>query len=318
MKHTNYSINKLNYALIPFQYYMKSFDDSLDMWMHRHEYFEIMYVNSGNIVIKVSPDENLKDAEVYNLTQGQFIFLKPNLYHQMIINKNETAFVYNVEFLPVDNNNEIIKNAQSIITVDFEKLFFDTKLNNFMKSEAGFIITTDTAQVGTTIKELIFAANQKKNTKEDYLSIILREMNLLIEISNCIVNKKLGEISYIRKANSYIMDNYNKKITIDEIAEYVNISKSYLEHQYKKQMGQTILGFINVLRVQKASKLLLKTSMKISEIATQVGYQDKNQLNYEFKKIIGMTPREYRKNNEPKIDYTNEKWFSVAIAPENK
>ena len=236
----------------------------------------------------------------------------------MIINKNETAFVYNVEFLPVDNNNEIIKNAQSIITVDFEKLFFDTKLNNFMKREVGFIITTDTAQVGTTIKELIFAANQKKNTKEDYLSIILREMNLLIEISNCIINKKLGEISYIRKANSYIMDNYNKKITIDEIAEYVNISKSYLEHQYKKQMGQTILGFINVLRVQKASKLLLKTSMKISEIATQVGYQDKNQLNYEFKKIIGMSPREYRKNNEPKIDYTNEKWFSVAIAPENK
>ena len=169
MRNTNYSINKLNYALIPFQYYMKSFDDSLDMWMHRHEYFEIMYVNSGNIVIKVSPDENLKDAEVYNLTQGQFIFLKPNLYHQMIINKNETAFVYNVEFLPVDNNNEIIKNAQSIITVDFEKLFFDTKLNNFMKSEAGFIITTDTAQVGTTIKELIFAANQKKNTKESEL-----------------------------------------------------------------------------------------------------------------------------------------------------
>ena len=64
MRNINYSINKLNCALIPFQYYMKSFDDSLDMWMHRHEYFEIMYVNSGNIVIKVSPDENLKDAEV--------------------------------------------------------------------------------------------------------------------------------------------------------------------------------------------------------------------------------------------------------------
>ena len=81
-------------------------------------------------------------------------------------------------------------------------------------------------------------------------------------------------------------------------------------------MGQTILSFINVLRVQKASKLLVKSNMHISEIAVQVGYKDKNQLNYEFKKILGMSPREYRKNKENTIDYSNKKWFSIAIAPE--
>ncbi len=316
MMNTNYSISKINYALIPFQYYMKSFDDSFDMWMHSHEYFEIMYVSSGNITIKISFDEKLKDVETYRLTQGQFIFLNPKLYHQMIIEKGETAFVYNMEFLPVNYDNEIIKNVQNVISIDFEKLFLDTKLNSIISSENGYVITADTAQVGTSIKELIFAAEQKKKTKEDYLSVIIKEINLLIEISNCIINKKIGEISYIRKANSYIMDNYHKKITIDEIANHVNISKSYLEHQYKKQMGQTILGFINVLRVQKASKLLLKSTTPISEIAIQVGYTDKNQLNYEFKKIIGMTPREYRKKNENTIDYTNTKWTAAAIDPD--
>ena len=316
METGNFAINKLNYALIPFQYYMKSFDDTLDMWMHRHEYYEIMYVNSGKITIKISSNDKLKDIETYNLTQGQFIFLKPNQYHQMIIEKDETAFVYNVEFLPVDYDNEIIKNAQSIINIDFEKLFFETKLNSFIRGESGFFISTDTTQVGTSIKELIFATDQKKTSKEDFLSVIIKEMNLLIEISNCQINKKLGEISYIRKANAYIMENYHRKISIDEIADYVHISKSYLEHQYKKQMGQTILSFINVLRVQKASKLLINSNSHISDIAVQVGYKDKNQLNYEFKKILGMTPREYRKKNEKEIDYKNEKWDSFGIAPE--
>ena len=129
------------------------------------------------------------------------------------------------------------------------------------------------------------------------------------------MSKKLGEISYIRKANAYIMDNYNRKITIDEIAKYVDISKSYLEHQYKKQMGQTILSFINVLRVQKAGKLLVNSNASINDIAVAVGYKDKNQLNYEFKKIIGITPREYRKRNNNTIDFVNGKWFSVAINP---
>ena len=315
MENTSFPIIKPNYTLVPIQYYMKFFHDSLDMWMHSHEYLEIMYVNSGSVTIRISKVDNVKQVETRTLTQGQFIFLQPNLFHQMIIEKDKTAFVYNIEFIQVDINNELIQNIQSIINVDFRKLFTDTKLSNFINSESGYIIASDSSQVGTAIKELILATEQRKKNNEDFLSVIIKEINLLVEISNCIVNKKLGEISYIRKANSYIMENYQRKITIDEIAEHVNISKSYLEHQYKKQMGQTILGFVNLLRVQKACKLLVDFNSSINDIAITVGYKDKKQLNYEFKKIIGMTPREYRKKNDNAVDHFTKDWFSIAIEP---
>ena len=145
------------------------------------------------------------------------------------------------------------------------------------------------------------------------MSLILKEANLFVEISNCINSKKLGDVTYIKKANTYILENYTRKILIDDIAKHVNISKSYLEHQYKKYMGQSILSFINLLRVQRAEKLLLNTSKSISEIALTVGYKDKNQLNYEFKKKTGMSPRDYKKNNVDTIDFINKDYVSIGV-----
>lgn len=303
-------------AIIPFQYYMKWFNDSFSMWMHEHDYFEIMYCSSGSFLVEISKTNDNKKIETHKISQGQFIFIKPNVYHKMVMESNEKAFVYNMEFSLTDFNNEIIKSIHNIVNLDFYRLFMETKLNLLLNNENGYIITNDNSQVGTNLKELILIMVNNQNTIENNIAIINKEVGLFLEISNSLTNGKIGEISYIRKANAYIVENYQRKLSLSEIAKHVNISTSYLKHQYKKQMGQTILGFINVLRVQKACKLLVNTSFPISKIANEVGYKDKNQLNYEFKRIIGQTPSSYRKNGiEKKVDYTNKNYSSTAIEP---
>lgn len=310
--HFNVNMLKKN-ILIPFQYYMKWFDDSFSMWVHEHNYFEIMYASSGTFVIEIISGKNLEKVETHTISQGQFIIIKPNINHKMIMEKNNKAFVYNIEFLLADSNNELVKNTSSILNIDFYKLFTETKLNMLMDNNVGYLISNDTSQFATSLKELIVASENNKKSIEDYLNIINKELTLLTEMSICFSNRKLGEISYIRKANSYIIENYQRKLSLTEIANHVNISVSYLKHQYKKQMGQTILAFINVLRVQKASKLLTTTNLSISKIAVEVGYKDKNQLNYEFKKIQGTNPSVYRKNsNERVIDYRNDDYISIG------
>ena len=159
---------------------------------------------------------------------------------------------------------------------------------------------------------MILCCEKKQKNKEDYLSLILKEASLFVEISNCVNSKRLGDVTYIKKANAFILENYTKKILIEDIAEHVNISKSYLEHQYKKYMGQSILSFINLLRIQRAEKLLLTSSKPISEIAILVGYKDKNQLNYEFKKKTGMSPRDFKKNKINSVEYVAKNWLSTA------
>ena len=318
MKANSYKqINLKNMAIVPLQYYMKWFDDTFSMWMHHHNYFEIMYASSGSFTVETASDENLTDLEEHIISQGQFILIKPNFYHILKMNKGQKAFIYNMEFLTTDLNHEMISSIRKVMNIDFDKLFNETKLSNIIKSPDGYILSNDTSQIGTTLKELILILENKNKTIENNLQIIIKEISLFIEISNCISNKTIGAISYIRKVNSYIMENYQKNdISISEIAAYINISKSYLEHQYKKQMGQTIWSFINVLRVQKAKKLLYSTSYQISKIATEVGFKDKNQLNYEFKKMIGLTPSNFRKSNvEEKVDYQDYNYKSYAIEP---
>ena len=308
---SNFSVNKK--PIVPLQYYMKDFDETGEkMWIHKHEYYEIMYVSSGKCTITTADDDDAVNTKEHKLIQGQFIFIRPNIYHRLTMEKGEKAFILNIEFHHVDYDHEYISNVFPIFKINFDKLFYETKLANELSKKEGYIITSDIAQVGTAIKEVILCCEKKQKTNEDYLSLILKETNLFVEISNCINTKRLGDVTYIKKANAYILENYNKKIKIDDIAKYVNVSKSYLEHQYKKYMGQTILSFINLLRVQRAEKLLLNSSKSISEIAVMVGYKDKNQLNYEFKKKTGMSPRDFKKNKINSVEYVDKNWLSTA------
>ena len=239
----NYKINKK--PIVPIQYYMKDFDEQNKMWIHKHEYYEIMYVSSGKCIINTSTEENPSEITTHELVQGQFIFLLPNVFHQLVLNEGDKAFIYNIEFQHADCENEYISNVSSIIHISYDKLFDSTKLGSIVTSKNRYLIATDIAQVGTAIKDLILCCEKKQKNKEDYLSLILKEASLFVEISNCVNSKRLGDVTYIKKANAFILENYTKKILIEDIAEHVNISKSYLEHQYKKYMGQSILSFIN-------------------------------------------------------------------------
>lgn len=119
---------------------------------------------------------------------------------------------------------------------------------------------------------------------EQACAVTIAELNLFTEISKCLETGNFGSLSYIRKTNTYIQENFRRKITIDQIAEWVGINKAYLQRQYKKYTGQTILESINTLRVQKATNLLSNTNLPIQQIALQVGFKNKNQLNYDLRK----------------------------------
>ena len=72
------------------------------------------------------------------------------------------------------------------------------------------------------------------------------------------------------------------------------LSESYMCHMFKKASGKTIIGYINDLRIEKASLLLENTSESISCIAMEVGFDDVNYFDRVFKKQTGLSPKNYR------------------------
>lgn len=109
--------------------------------------------------------------------------------------------------------------------------------------------------------------------------------------------------TYIQDALNFINSNYMHSITVQEIADYVNLSRSYLYKMFIKNLGISPQRYLINLRMYKATLLLKGTKFPIGEVANSVGYSDSLLFSKTFSKHFSMSPLNYRNNqvNKPSI-----------------
>ena len=103
-------------------------------------------------------------------------------------------------------------------------------------------------------------------------------------------------VTAIKLAKQYIINNFNKNITLKEVADEVFLSQNYLSELFKKEMGEGFYDFLSRYRIKVAKDLLLTTNLRVYEIAENVGYNDSITFGRAFKKITGATPNSFRNN----------------------
>ena len=102
----------------------------------------------------------------------------------------------------------------------------------------------------------------------------------------------------IRRTKSLIHEFFARGITLEEIADKLNVTPEYLGSQFHKEVGMTFSAYMKEYRIQKAKKLLIGTNLKLYEIARQIGYGDPKHFSKVFREITGQLPAEYRKMNK--------------------
>lgn len=100
--------------------------------------------------------------------------------------------------------------------------------------------------------------------------------------------------AYVEQAAEYIITNYAKRVTINELADMIGVNRSYLATNFKKCMGCSPQEYLINVRVERAKSLLQKTDIQISEIAMNVGYPDPLAFSKVFKRKTGYSPTEYK------------------------
>ncbi|MEC0227011.1 AraC family transcriptional regulator [Paenibacillus alba] len=97
----------------------------------------------------------------------------------------------------------------------------------------------------------------------------------------------------------HLEKNYSGDITLELVADLLNISSGYLSTYFKDKAGVNFIDYLNDLRIRKAKEMLLEPGSLIQDVARKAGYQNMNSFNRMFKKFSGITPSEFRKQALP-------------------
>ena len=145
-------------------------------------------------------------------------------------------------------------------------------------------------------KEMIHELQTCKTGYEDLLTMYLRQIFLLVQRTR--QEERPTVSTYIQEemefARRYFNEHYNEPISIQEYAESRNMSVCYFQRNFKQIVKHTPMQYLLTIRVNNAASLLETTDYSMAEIAAIVGYEDPLYFSRLFRKIKGVSPRDYR------------------------
>ena len=108
------------------------------------------------------------------------------------------------------------------------------------------------------------------------------------------VGQKEHNDKEILHAQNYIENNFKEKLTVDEIADKLNVGRRTFERRFKKATSNTVIEYIQRVKIEAAKKQLETGRKTVAEVMFEVGYNDTKAFRDVFKKISGMSPVDYR------------------------
>lgn len=261
------------------------------MHPHSHPPCEIMYVTKGSCLIHVNNQE-------FRLKEQQFIFLSADILHQLTIPQGRPCSILNLEFSCLRSETGICLSG----------LFAESPaFAGFCRHPGEYFIGNDTDHLGYSLKDLI---NQLRNgipfknvmqnpsdsyTPDQICLIRLLFQRMMLELSKCVLNhnKNTGML-YLRRAQDYISSHLTEEIRVPQLAEHAGINKSYLQSLFSRHMNCTITDYINQKRLEHAAFLLVNSSLSVTDVAFQSGYNSRQHFGSTFEKYYNISPRAYR------------------------
>ena len=264
------------YALSLTEYHMN---------MHVHDSCEIMYVTKGCCQV-------LLEGQTCTLREKEFIFLDADVPHRLLIPAASACSLLNLEF-----HCDAKKTKTSISIMEAAKE--SPMLASFLHSFRDYSIGYDTTNLGYAVKDLIFhlekTLSPSQPTMEQLFMTRLLFFRFLLELADNLTHpyKEAGMV-YLKKARTYISDHLMEEIRVPQVAAYAGINKSYLQSLFSRHMKSTVTDYINKKRLEQAAFFLINSSLSITDIAFQCGYNSRQHFAKTFQKFHGCSPKSYR------------------------
>jgi len=254
---------------------------------HLHDYYQIYYVISGE-------GDFIVNEERVKMSQGMYLFTRPNDSHGITDTRDvDGKPLRMLEVKYAVFNNELKESLNHVPNVCLGSENIEALLSLIFKE--GLEMSPWYRQIGT--HTLITAL---------YYIIRYQKMNLSTNEQKSRVTTQIKE---------YIKVNYTNEVSLDKVSEHIGHSKNYICKTFKENTGMTINLFLNKVRMQQAAQLLVNTNLDISEISSKVGYNNIYHFIKTFKKIVGTSPGNFRKNELNGDAHISSKVSSITTIP---
>lgn len=260
-----------------------------DYPIHYHTDAQLIYIFEGEIELRLSYSS-------YHLKKGDFHYVHPFDVHAIksITGNNKILIInfqlefYNRLFPDFENQVFFIRTEQSL---KGEKLKSDLLLlvSDIVKSEIAIDFSEEDFN-----KKAINLINMFYEYFREY--VISKDANTFDFKTS--LNQHHSEL--IHKIITYIYENFREQLTLSNIAEQENINSYYLSHLIQHLVGENFRGIVGMVRVEMSERMLLESSLSISQISTEIGFSNSKYYVENFKIWFGCHPKEYRKT------YSNE------------
>ena len=258
------------------------FEGKYKEYVEKHDFWEMCFVEKGDVTLSV-------EGEKYELSANDAILIQPDCTHSYFSeNGNESrAFV-----ICFESFSQPLKSLSgACMQLSGETLSCVKRII----SEYRHTFSTDENEQLQLLENPNFGGQQAIILQLEYLLICLLRM-LSAEKNSDIVFLR-GESFYeelVDVIKEYFKDNIDKKISLEELCEKVNYSRSFLCKTFKEQTGETLFSYFNDLKIEEAKKLLKKTDLTVSAISEKLGFSEVKYFGAAFKKSVGKSPTEYR------------------------
>lgn len=253
--------------------------------IHKHEVFELNYVENGDGVLRIVGDsaETIGNRELVLITS-------PDLEHvwEQDKCKSEDIREITVQFFFDFNSSYSLFNRTPLLPIK----------RMFEKARKGVAFTPE------AIDKVYPLLDSLSSTKDKFYSVI-NFLTLLYELSLADGTRELASSSFakvdvdsesrrILKVKDYISKHYTEEIRLADLADLVGMSTTSFSRFFKLRSGKTLSDYVVEMRLGVASRQLVDTTNSVSEICYDCGFNTLSNFNRLFRKYKGCSPTEFR------------------------
>lgn len=243
---------------------------------HWHQCLEILYVEEGFGVAIV-------DNRHYTMRPGRLFFFPPFTLHKVRVDEQAEA-IYRRTIIHLDHH-AVLKCLR-----DFPHTQQRLEKLSRRGSEAWVV---DLAHCHSHVDHL-FSCYPPPMSSESIAGLLISLFAMLPDDRTGAPGSSSGIASQVM---FWLDEHYQEKFRLDALAAELSRSRSYVSRKFHAETGEKIHHYLNTLRLRKACECLLHSDASVREIAARVGFSDVTWFISAFKKGIGETPLQYRKNH---------------------